>query len=228
MLRAAFALITAILVAAGSPAVSAQQQPKWEETAALTSEQGYLLGNPAAKVKLVEYVSLTCSHCRTFAEQSMETLTRDYITSGRVSYEIRPYPLDVIAATAAQLTYCLPPEKGLLMTFAFLGAQDQILESAEALSDEDVNAMEALAPADYRVAVAAKTRVTELGSLFGVAEPEVRACLSDQARADRLETAVEAAEALGVSGTPAFMLNGQLIGSHDWQTLEPLIKQAGG
>jgi len=81
----------ATTVAAATPAAStgAVAGKSWLEEMAATPEGGFRLGNPDAKVKLVEYASLTCPHCRDFKDESDAELRAKYLATGKVSYEYR-------------------------------------------------------------------------------------------------------------------------------------------
>ena len=57
----------------------------WADAVVETANGGYLMGNPNAPVKLVEYASLTCPHCRDFARDAQGPLRDNYVASGRVS-----------------------------------------------------------------------------------------------------------------------------------------------
>src|SRR3546814_17531411 len=63
------------------------------------------MGNPDAKVKLVEYGSYTCSHCRDFAAESAEEI-RQIVDSGKMSFEFRNYVRDPIDISTALLARC--------------------------------------------------------------------------------------------------------------------------
>ena len=60
-----------------------------------------MMGNPNAKVKLVEIGSLSCPHCKAFEDEGVPTLIDKYVKSGQVSWEFRPYvihgPIDMAA-----------------------------------------------------------------------------------------------------------------------------------
>ncbi|WP_367947433.1 thioredoxin domain-containing protein [Sphingopyxis sp. BSNA05] len=70
-------------------AVEAPAGQKWSETVSKTEAGGIVMGNPDAPLKLVEYMSITCSHCKDFGEQAFAPLRDTYVESGRVSFEIR-------------------------------------------------------------------------------------------------------------------------------------------
>src|SRR3546814_2774047 len=58
------------------------------------------MGNPDASIKIVEFASLTCSHCAEFSLESHDELKRDFIDTGRVSLELRNFIRDGIDLTA--------------------------------------------------------------------------------------------------------------------------------
>src|SRR4051812_19274153 len=66
----------------------------WSMVVNPTSAGGFMMGNPNAKVKLVEYGSLTCPHCREFDEKGVPALIANYVKQGRVSWEFRNYVRD--------------------------------------------------------------------------------------------------------------------------------------
>ena len=70
----------------------------WSKLVSRTPEGGYLMGNPKADVKLVEFGSMSCPHCAEFEEKGAQKLINDYVKTGRVSYEFRNFvrdPLDI-------------------------------------------------------------------------------------------------------------------------------------
>src|SRR3982750_3147976 len=64
---------------------------------------GFMMGNPNAKVKLVEIGALSCPHCMAFEEEGVPTLTEKYVKTGQVSWEFRPYVIHGAVDLAANL-----------------------------------------------------------------------------------------------------------------------------
>jgi protein-disulfide isomerase len=64
------------------------------------------LGPRDAAVTIVEYSSLTCSHCATFAETIFPMLRSKYTDTGRVRFVFREFPLDQKAAAGSMLARC--------------------------------------------------------------------------------------------------------------------------
>ena len=63
-------------------------------------------GNENAKITIIAYESLTCSHCADFHTDVYPQLKRDYIDTGIVKIEFRHFPLDVAAFNAAKIAQC--------------------------------------------------------------------------------------------------------------------------
>ena len=63
-------------------------------------------GNENAKVKLIVYESLTCSHCANFHKEVYPLLKREYIDTGLAKIEFRHFPLDVAAFNASKVAQC--------------------------------------------------------------------------------------------------------------------------
>ena len=63
-------------------------------------------GNENAKITIIAYESLTCSHCASFHKEIYPKLKKDFIDKGLVKIEFRNFPLDVAAFNAAKIAQC--------------------------------------------------------------------------------------------------------------------------
>lgn len=222
----AFALLVASLGATSfvDPAV-AQAKKDWTRTTVATADGGIRVGDPNAPVKVVEFVSLTCGHCGAFAETGVPALMREYVQSGRASFELRPHPLDVVAATAAQLARCGTPAQGLALNHDFLTTQAAWFPRLDALTEAQIAQIDRAPPARQRQLIADALGFGEIASRHGMTPAQVRRCLADERGAGRLAAIKRAGEAKGVNATPSFAVNGRLAENvHDWTALEPLLK----
>lgn len=202
------------------------QAPDWTRIIAATAEGGYRMGNPSARVKLVEYGSLTCGHCAAFARQGMAPLVGTYVKSGKVSYEYRNYILNGLDVAASLVARCGGPARFFPVADKLYATQPQWMGRLSALTAAQKAQLNAL-PEGQRLAGLAETvGLTGLAAQNGLAPARARSCLADQAALDRLAAMAEAASALGVDGTPTFFLNGANIGTHTWETLEPILREA--
>ena len=63
-------------------------------------------GNKNAKITIIAYESLTCSHCASFHEEVYPQLKKDYIDTGLAKIEFRHFPLDIAALNASKIAQC--------------------------------------------------------------------------------------------------------------------------
>ena len=63
-------------------------------------------GNKGAKIRLVLYESLTCSHCANFHNKIYPKLKEDFIDKGLVKIEFKNFPLDMAAFNASKIAHC--------------------------------------------------------------------------------------------------------------------------
>ena len=63
-------------------------------------------GNGNAKITIIAYESLTCSHCANFHKDIYPKLKKDYIDTGLIKIEFRHFPLDIAALNAAKISQC--------------------------------------------------------------------------------------------------------------------------
>ena len=65
-----------------------------------------MVGNKDAKITIITYESLTCSHCANFHVNVYPKLKKDYIDTGLAKIEFRHFPLDVAALNASKISQC--------------------------------------------------------------------------------------------------------------------------
>jgi len=70
-----------------------------------------VMGNPDAKVTMVEYASATCPHCAHFHTVTFPKLKTEYIDTGKVKFIFREFPFDDLALAAFMLARCAPKDK---------------------------------------------------------------------------------------------------------------------
>ena len=76
-------------------------------------------GNIDAKIKLIVYESLTCSHCADFHKEIYPELKKDFIDKGLISIEFRNFPLDLAAFNASKVAHCKNDGKSEILHFLF-------------------------------------------------------------------------------------------------------------
>ena len=231
------ALSLGLLVLGAQSAVSAKPVAKpraaksvaraWDQTVTLTADGFPVLGNPAAKVRLVEFISYTCPHCADFNAESHDQLRGDMVRKGNVSVELRPYLRNEIDLLPSLLALCGTKDK-------FFGNNDALLAAQKVWFKEPADpgykarwqAAEGNKIAQRQV-VAKDLGLYTLMQTRGYTVPQIDACLADQKQADRLSEQTDAASTkIGVIGTPSFLINDKLQEVYGWPELSALLVAA--
>jgi protein-disulfide isomerase len=198
-------------------------QRDWSQVAVRTPEGGVRIGNPAAPVKLIEYGSITCPHCAAFSNEAGPALHARQVRSGRVSWEYRPYMIFPTDPAAFLLLDCLPPSRFFPAVEQLYATQRTWVGRVQALPAAEMERLRALPPIQMSAGL---VRAAGLDAFFrtrGLSQAQVNACLADRAALQRLGAISQHANALGVQGTPTFLINGRQAGAQDWARLEPML-----
>ena len=65
-----------------------------------------LVGNKSAKISIIAFESLTCSHCANFHKDVYPLLKKEYLDTGLAKIEFRHFPLDIAAFNASKVAQC--------------------------------------------------------------------------------------------------------------------------
>lgn len=199
----------------------------WTETFTATPEGGYLMGNPDAPIKLIEFGALSCSHCAEFSEKGFPALRDEYIASGRVSFELRLFLLNALDMPSVLLATCSTPEAVIPLAEQYWGWQPNMfknLQQNEAAFQQVAN----LPPEKRFGGIAQVSGMTEFFASRGVAAAQGASCLADSDRATKLANLNEQwGKEYDITGTPTFFLNGNKTGVATWAELEPMLQKAG-
>ena len=214
ILSLALLAIPAALVAA--PAAN------WVGRVAMTPIGGHYMGNPAAPVKVVEYVSYTCSHCAHFVAEATAPLKAGYVKSGKVGVEVRNAVRDKYDLAAALLARCGGPGKFMGNHEALFANQDawmpQIMAydgSADAKPVDQVAALQDIGQ---------KTGLYALMSKRGFTSAQLNACVaSPQSLKQVLAMTDEAWNKVKITGTPGFVVDGTLVKGSTWDQLKAAL-----
>ena len=79
-------------------------------------------GNESAKITIIAYESLTCSHCASFHREIYPKLKKDFIDKGLVKIEFRNFPLDIAAFNASKIAQC-NSNQGLMILESLYSSQ---------------------------------------------------------------------------------------------------------
>ncbi|MCP5432124.1 MAG: DsbA family protein [Alphaproteobacteria bacterium] len=174
-----------------------------------------VLGSPTAPVTMIEYASVTCSHCAAFHAQTYPQLKAAYIDTGKVRFVFREFPTS-------------PPElagAGFLLARC-AGGSERYMGIIGALM---AHQKDWVFNADPQARFAA---FSSIAGQAGIGQEKLQTCLADQAELDHISAVQrEGATLFDVDSTPTFIIDGQKYpGARSFEAmqeiLDPLIAKA--
>jgi len=165
----------------------------------------FILGDPKAKVTVIEYASLTCGACKAFHDTAYGELKKNYIDTGKIRFVYRDYPLDGLAAGAALLARCAPGNRGMVMIDLMFKNQAEWVRAP--------NPLELL---------------RGYAQLAGMSAADVDACLKNEGIMTKIREVQETAgTAYKVQATPTFFINDEkLEAPRSFEAMARAIDQA--
>lgn len=149
-----------------------------------------VLGDDKAPVTVVEYASMTCSHCAAFHEKTFPEIKKRYIETGKVRFIFREFPLDTLAAAAFMLARC----SGETDKDKYFALVDTLFKQQRQWAVEK--------PIPPLLAISKQA---------GFTEKTFDACLANQKVLDGIESVRQRATTkFKVQSTPTFFINGAL------------------
>jgi protein-disulfide isomerase len=152
------------------------------------------MGNPKAKVTLIEYAAFTCPHCAAFNAEVVPLLKKNYIDTGKVLYIFRLFARAPEDGFAEKMARCAPREKYFAMVDAIFGAQPKW---------------------DFEYGVKdGRAQLVKLGQQMGLKADQINKCMDSRTDDARLNAqGEEAVTRYGLTGTPTLVINGQALES---------------
>ena len=179
------------------------------EEASLVIHDGYSLGRSDAPLTMVEFTDFQCPFCRQFHQKAFEEIRKNYIDTGKLRFISRDFPLDFHenAGRAAQAARCAG-EQGKFWQMRHL-----LIANADNLGRE--------ALVNYA-----------LQSQLDM--PAFRGCLDSQKYLPEIQREIQEAEAMGILGTPTFVIGRttkegvagiKLVGAQPYAAFDSRFKQ---
>jgi protein-disulfide isomerase len=208
--------------------VAAPNNGDWSTVVSETPQGGFVMGNPDAPVKVVEYASLTCPHCAAFSAEGYRPLTEEYVKRGLVSFELRNFVLNGLDLGASVLSRCNGAEPYFALTERFFANQDAMMQAAQNADPAQLQAIQSLPQSQQMTRFAELTGLIGFVGGLGVPEPRARECLADPSAVATLERIRnEGVEQHNIPGTPTFLINGEVVPNvTGWSMLKAQIDAA--
>lgn len=218
-------LVAAACLALPSAAPGQAAKRNWNLAVTRTADGTHVVGNPAARIRLTEFVSYTCPHCAHFERDAGATLRLTFVAGGKGAIEVRHFVRDPVDMTATLLTNCGPPAKFFLNHVAFMRSQARWIAPLTTAGPAQRARWTAGTFAQRAQAIATDFAFYDIMRTRGYSRVEVDRCLADESLATRLaRSTAEARDALGVTGTPSFAIDGVVLaGTHTWDDLKPQL-----
>ena len=189
-------LLVALLLSIDAPAAP----PTAEEAL-----QDRILGDPNAPITMIEYSSLTCSHCKQFHKEILPKIKKNYIDTGKVKLIYRDFPFDKLGLLATVLARCAPPER-------YYGFLNVLFEKQS----------------DWSRSQDPFGELSRIGKIGGLNPSDYEACLKNQALIDGLiEKRLEGQKNFDVNATPSFIIDGdhKIVGSQPYEEFEKIFSK---
>lgn len=218
----------AFALAAGAIALVAAAAPNWVASVRIQPNGAFVMGKPAAPVKLVEYLSYTCSHCAHFTGEASAPLKTGYVAKGLATVEVRNAVRDRYDFTAALLARCGGPSKFFGNSEALFATQATWLGKASAFEAANAERISKLAMNDSLKAIAKGVGLDALMRARGLSAAQIDACLTDAAAQKQVVAMTNEAWTIRkINGTPSFLINGNAFeGPGSWAAVEAGLKAA--
>ena len=145
-------------------------------------------GSIDAKIKIIVFESLTCSHCADFHKNVYPGLKENFIDKGHVYIEFRNFPLDMAAMNASKIAHCLNDGNSEILHYLFDNQSQWV--RGKTIEELNQNIKKFIEKSDFKL--------------------DVDKCLNNKEAEDHiLEDRIEGAKKFKVDATPTLIINGE-------------------
>ncbi|MEP7350657.1 MAG: thioredoxin domain-containing protein [Sphingorhabdus sp.] len=200
----------------------------WSDVVSKTEAGGFKMGNPSAKLQLIEFGAITCPGCAQFSIESAEEIKK-IIDTGVVAMEFRPFLVHGVQDIPGfLLAQCSGPEAFYPLTEQLFADQQNWLGKMSSVTEADQQAMSKMAPPQVTSFLGTKMGLIDFVKQRGISEDQAKECLADAKAIDALIKLTEkSGKEDGVTGTPYFTLNGAPLNVNAWPQVKGKLQEAG-
>ena len=205
-------------------AIPAPEGQDWTETVVKTDEGGFRMGNPDAPIKVIEFASLTCHVCADFSNDGAAEI-KEFVSSGRVSYEYRNYLRAGPDLIGTQIMECGAPERVIPLAEQHFARFEEFTES---FSDPRLQQIQNMPPEQQKLAFAEVSGLLDFFAQRGISRDEAASCLADQDKATELsKQSQQWSQNYDITGTPTIYINGKKFEETRWSRLKQRLEAMG-
>ncbi len=154
------------------------------------TDKDFVIGNENAPITIIEYASMSCSHCANFHTNTLPNIKKEYIDTGKVRMVFRDYPFNYPALMGSMMMRCIAED----IRYDYMNALYQLQKSW-------VNR-------DPKISKKELYKIMQSG---GMTKNEFDACYSNLDIENEILEGVMAAQKFNVRSTPSFIVNGNLV-----------------
>ncbi len=162
-----------------------------EKLALEIGEEELVIGDKDAPITIIEYASMSCSHCASFHNNTLPDIKKEYIDTGKVRMVFRDYPFNYPALLGSMMMRCIASE----VRYDYMNALYQ-LQSTWVNKDPKIS----------------KKELYKIMQSGGMTKEEFNECYSNLDNENLiLEGVMGAQKDFNIKSTPSFIINGNLI-----------------
>lgn len=156
---------------------------------------GMTMGDPNAKVKVIEFADFQCPYCGIYVDQLEPTIIEDYVNTGKIQYTYHPFSFLGTGSwdesvKSSEAAYCAN-DQGKFWEYRAMIYANQNGENQGAFSQSNLNAFAEVINLDMKT---------------------FKQCLSDGTHNADVTAATQAASDYGATFTPSFLVDGNIVG----------------
>ena len=155
------------------------------------TDDDFVIGDNDAPITIIEYASMSCSHCASFHNNTLETLKKEYIDTGKVKFVFRDFPYNYPALLGTMVVRCLPDDIRYDLMNALYRLQKQWVQKENAESTKEL------------------FKIMQSG---GMNKEEFEACIYNVELENKIiEELMAVQKEFKIKSTPSFIINGNLL-----------------
>ncbi len=162
-----------------------------EDSILLINDKDFTIGDTNAPITIIEYASMSCSHCANFHNNTLEKLKIEYIDTGKVKFVFRDFPFNYPALLGSMMMRCIPNDLRYTYMNALYKLQKTWVDRENSVTKQELY------------------KIMQSG---GMTKDDFEACISNVDIENEILTGLMLAQKeFNIRSTPSFLINGELI-----------------
>ena len=162
-----------------------------EDSILLINDKDFTIGDTNAPITIIEYASMSCSHCANFHNNTLEKLKIEYIDTGKVKFVFRDFPFNYPALLGSMMMRCIPNDLRYTYMNALYKLQKTWVDRENSVTKQELY------------------KIMQSG---GMTKEDFEACISNVDIENEILTGLMLAQKeFNIRSTPSFLVNGEVI-----------------